>query len=134
MKTVKDITHNLNHIKSLGYGIENNIIKSIDINIIAHFGNIPCLTIMCKDICPYGTYNDIARLGFLLKALVEFFEIEEEDGIMLSKIKDIPCRLIFPENGDNHWGERAVGIGHFMKDKFILFEDFKELDKENGNE
>ena len=133
MKTVKDITHNLNYIKSLGYGIENNIINSIDVNIIAHFGNIPCLTIKCKNICPYGTYNDIARLGYLLKAIVEFFEVSREDGVMLSDLKNIPCRLVFTGNGESHWGEKAVGIGHYMKDKFILFEDFKELDKENNN-
>ena len=131
MKTVKDITHNFNYFKSLGYGVENNIVKSIDVNIIAHFGNIPCLTIMCENICPYGMYNDIARLGYLLKAYVEFFEVDREDGVMLSNIKNIPCRLVFEGNGESHLGEKAIGIGHYMKDKFILFEDFKELDKEN---
>ena len=30
-------------------------------------------------------------------------------------------------NGENHWREKAVGIGHYMKDKFILFEDFHKL-------
>lgn len=127
MKTVKDITHNLNYIKSVGYGVENNIIKEIDINIIAHFGNIPCLTIMCENICPYGTYNDIARLGYLIKAFVEFFGVDREDGVMLSQIKNIPCRLVFTGNGETHWGEKAVGIGHYMKDKFIFFEDLNEL-------
>lgn len=128
MKTVKDITYSLNDIKAVGYGVENNIIKEIDINIIAHFWNIPCLTIMCENICPYGTYNDIARLGFLLKAIVEFFDLAREDGVMLSELKNIPCRLVFEGNGENHWGEKAVGIGHYTKDKFILFEDFNELD------
>ena len=127
MRTVKNITCNLNYIKSLGYGVENNIIKEIDINIIAHFGNIPCLTIMCENICPYGSYNDIARLGYLLKAFVEFFGVDREDGVMLSKIKNIPCRLVFSGNGESHWGEKAVGIGHYMQDKFILFKDLQEL-------
>lgn len=127
MKTVKDIVRNLSNIESLGYGVENNIIKNIDINIIAHFGNIPCLQIVCENICPYGTYNDIERLGFLLKAIVELFGVEREDGVLLSELKNIPCRLVFKENGGNHWGERAVGIGHYMKDKFILFEDLSEL-------
>ena len=127
MKTVKEITKSLEDIVNKGYGVENNIIKEIDINIIAHFGNIPCLTIVCENICPYGSYNDIARLGYLLKAIVEFFGVDREDGVMLSKIKNIPCRIVFEKNGTNHWGERAVGIGHYMKDKFVLFEDFASL-------
>ena len=127
MKSVKEITYSLNDIEKKGYGVENNIIKEIDINIIARYGNIPCLTIICANICPYGSYNDIARLGFLLKAIVEFFGVDREDGVMLSKIKNIPCRLVFERNGKSHWGEKAVGIGHYMKDKFILFEDFEKL-------
>lgn len=127
MKSVKDIIHNENYIKSLGCGLENNIIKEIDVNIIAHFGNISCFTIMCENIFPYCNYNNIANLGYLLKAFVEFFECDREDGVMLSKIKNIPCRLVFEGNGDTHFGEKAVGIGHYMKDKFILFEDFTKL-------
>lgn len=131
MKTVAQITYSLNDIEKKGYGVENNIIKEIDINIIAHFGNIPCLTLMCENIVPYGHYNDIHRLGYLLKAIVEFFNLEREDGIMLSKLRNIPCRIVFDGNGKNHWGEKAIGIGHYMKDKFILFEDFNKLAEES---
>lgn len=131
MKLVKDITYSLNDIEKKGYGVENNIIKEIDIKIIAHFGNIPCLTMICENVIPYGFYNDIHRLGYLLKAIVEFFGLEREDGIMLSELKDIPCRIVFDGNGKNHWGDKAVGIGHYMKDKFILFEDFKKLAEES---
>lgn len=130
MITVKDITYRLKDIEEKGYGVENNIIKGIDINIIAHFGNIPCLTIMCENIMPYGHYNDISRLGFLLKAIVEFFGVDREDGVMLSDLKNIPCRIVFEGNGENHWGEKAVGIGHYMRDKFILFEDFNKLSED----
>ena len=137
MKTVNEITYTLNDIEKKGYGVENNIIEEIDIKIIAHFGNISCLTIMCKNICPYGHYNDISRLGYLLKAIVEFFGVEREDGVMLSELKNIPCRLVFTGNGKSHLGEKAVGIGHYMKDKFILFEEFEKLDEhqtEKGGE
>ena len=131
MKSVKDIIHNKSFIKSEGYGLENNIIKEVDINIIAHFVNIPCFTIICENICPYAAYNNIGNLGYLLKAFVEFFEVDKEDGVMLSKIKNIPCRLVFEGNGENHWGEKAVGIGHYMKDKFILFNEFSRLGLES---
>ena len=131
MKTVNDITKRMRDVKNLGYGVENNIIEKIDIKIIAHFGNIPCLNIVCENIVPYGHYNDIARMGFLLKAIVEFFEVDREDGVWLSSLRNIPCRLVFEGDGDNHWGEKAVGIGHYMKDKFILFEDFGKLAKES---
>lgn len=131
MKTVKDITYSLNDIEKKGYGVENNIIKEVDINIIAHFGNIPCLTMICENILPYGHYNDIRRLGYLLKAIVEFFGVDREDGVMLSKLKNIPCRIVFEGNRKNHLGEKAVGIGHYMRDKFILFEDFNKLAEES---
>lgn len=123
IKTVKDIVHNEQYIKSAGYEVENNVIKAIDINIIARFGNIPCLTIMCENIYPYSSYNNIENLGYLLKGFVEFFEKENEGGVMLSNIKNIPCRLVMS-------GNRAYGIGHFMKDKFILFDEFSELGTE----
>lgn len=55
MKTVKDITYSLKDIEEKGYGVENNIIEKIDVNIIAHFGNIPCLTMWqatrLKELC-----------------------------------------------------------------------------------
>ena len=128
--------YSISDIEKKGYGVSNNIIKSIDINIIAHFGNIPCLTIMCESITPYGYYNDIARVGFLIKELVEFFGVDQEDGVMLSELKNIPCRIVYNRNGKCHFGDKAVGIGHFMKDKFILFEDFSEFDHptEKGGE
>ena len=131
MKTVNDITKSMRDIKAMGHGVANNIIERIDVNIIAHFGNIPCLTILCENIVPYGHYNDIVRLGFLLKALVEFFGVDREDGVWLSSLKNIPCRLVFEGEGDTHWGEKAIGIGHFMKDKFILFEDLGKLAEES---
>lgn len=115
-----------NEIEQMGHGIENNMIERVDINIIAHFGNVPCFTIMCKNIVPYGLYNDTQRLGFLLKWFVEFFGCDREDGRMLSDIKNIPCRLVFEGNGETHLGEKAVGIGHYMSDKFVLFEEINE--------
>lgn len=126
---LKGIIHDGDYLQEKGYGIENNIINKVEVSIIAHFGNCTCLTIMCSNICPYSTCNNTKNLGFLIRGLIEFFDLSEEDGIYLSSIKDIPCRLVFEKNGTTHLGERAIGIGHYMKDKYILFDEFGKLDE-----
>lgn len=44
-------------LKSSGYSVENNIIKSIDVDIIAHFGNCTCFEIICTDRHLMGVYK-----------------------------------------------------------------------------
>jgi len=125
---IKDIIHDSDYLREKGYGAENNIVRYVDVNTIAHFGNCACLEIVCENICPYSTCNNTGNLGFLIRGLIELLELSEEDGIRLSEIKDIPCRLVFPSGGDTHLGERAIGIGHFIKNKFIMFDEFGKLD------
>ena len=55
-----------------------------------------------------------------LKAFIEMFELSREDGVYLTDIKNIPCRLVFD-------GDKCVGFGHFMKDKFVLTEEFAKI-------
>lgn len=112
-------------LKCLGYHIINNIIKSIDIDIIAHFGNCSCFEIICADRHLMGTYNNTKSLGFLIRAFVELFDLSQEDGIKLTSIKNVPCRLVF--DGEPDWGAKCIGFGHFMRDKFILIEDFVKI-------
>ena len=121
--TLKSIIKKEEDVRSLGLGIQNNIIENVDVNTIAHFGNVTCLEIYCTDICPMCTYNNTANLGFLIRALIELLGISEEDGLRLSKIKNIPCRLVFNDKNCS-WGSKCIGIGHFMKDKFVLLDDF----------
>lgn len=122
---LKDIIKTKKQIEESGYKIENNFIEKVDINTIAHFGNLNCFEIMCTNVCPMSGYNNIQNLGYIIKAFIEFFEISREDGLRLREIKNIPCRLIF-EGG---WGSRCVGFGHFMKDKFVLVEDFVHINE-----
>lgn len=124
---LKDIIKTEQQIKDMGYCINNNIIQYIDVNTIAHFGNCTCLEIVCSNVCPMIHYNDTHNLGYLIRAFVELFDISEEDGLRLSDIKRIPCRLIF--DGEGGWGSTCIGFGNFMNDKFVLTEQFVKVDE-----
>lgn len=120
IKTQKDIIAD-------GNSIENNIIEEVDVNVIAHFSNCPTFEITCSDVTPFSGYNNIRNLGFLIRAFYNLFELDEEDGLRLSKVKQIPCRLIF--KGDGGWGSQCIGFGHFMKNKFVYSKDFAKIDE-----
>ena len=113
-------------LRDLGYGIKNDIIEKVDVNTIAHFGNATCLEILCSNICPMSSYNNTGNLGFVIRALIELLDLSREDGLRLSKIKNVPCRLVFNEP-DCSWGSSAIGIGNFMKDKFVLIKDLARI-------
>lgn len=124
---LNDIIKTQSDIMADGNSIENNIIETVDINVIAHFGNCPCFEITCSNVGAFSGYNNTQNLGFLIRAFYNLFEIAEEDGIMLNKIKKIPCRLIF--KGDGGWGSECIGFGHFMKNKFVYSKDFAKIDE-----
>ena len=127
--TLKDIIKKKADIDTIGYDVVNNVIERIDVNTIAHFENTTCFEIICSDVCPMGTYNNTQNLGFILRAFIEFFELDEEDGLRISGIKNIPCRLIFESKNGCIWGSRCIGIGHFMKDKFVFIQDLAKVDE-----
>lgn len=128
MKQLKDIIKTEAEIIEMGHGIANNIIENVDINIVAHFNNCVCFEVICSDVVPMSGYRNTANIGAILKAFVELFDIEREDGIRISSIKHMPCRLIFQNAGNGPtWGCRCIGFGHFMKDRFVLIEDFAKL-------
>ena len=124
---LSEITKSKKQIEEMGHSIENNVIVSVDINTIAHFGNCTCFEISCKDVCPMSTYNNTRNLGLLVKSFVELMSAEREDGRRLSEMTNIPCRLVFENQGG--WGGRCIGFGHFMKDKFVLTEEFAKIDE-----
>ena len=123
---LSEITKSKKQIEAMGHSVENNIIEAVDINTIAHFGNCTCFEILCRDVCAMCGYNDTGNLGLLVKSFVELMEIGQEDGLRLSKIQNIPCRLVFA--GQGGWGSRCIGFGHFIKDKFVLTEEFAKID------
>ena len=124
---LKDIILTKEQIEPMGYCIENNIIESVDVNTIAHFGNCNCFEIQCSNVWPMSGYNNTRNLGYLIRAFIELFDLSKEDGLRLTEIKNIPCRLIF--NGKNSWGSKCIGFGNFMKNKFVLVEDFVRVNE-----
>lgn len=102
------------------YSIENNIITRLDLNCIGHFGNIIEFDIIFKNcrISVGGGFN----IGQMLKALVEMLDLSEEDGLFMSKIKDVPCRIIIDDSC-------VIGFGNFMKDKYVFADDFAKIDE-----
>lgn len=117
---LEDIIRTEKELLDTGYKIENNIIEDCDIKVISHFGNIVSLYLYCKNCAPVSGYNNTMNIGFLIKALVEIFDLEDEDGFRLSNLKNVPCRLVTD-------GNRVVGFGHFMMNKFVLSDDFAKL-------
>jgi hypothetical protein len=126
---LEDIIKKESDVTAIGWDIVNNIITHIDVNTIAHFGNTTCFEIACKDVYPMSCYNNTQNLGYILKAFIEFFELDEEDGLRLSDIKNIPCRLIFDSTNGCPWGHKCIGIGHFMKNKFVFIQDLVKVNE-----
>ena len=112
--------------------IENNVITNVMVDTIAHFGNITSFEIRCKNIVPYSGRNNISNLGYVVRAFIELMGLSREDGIRLEEIKNVPCRLVMDcKKSESGWGSSAIGIGHFMDDKFVLFDDLAKIGIEN---
>ena len=124
---LEDVVKTEQEIKDMGHSIENNIITAVEVNVVAHFGNVTCFEIRCENVWPMSSYNNLRNLGYIIKAFIELFDLSEEGGIRLSEIKNVPCRLIF--EGSGGWGSKCIGFGHFMKDKFVLTKDFVKVDE-----
>jgi hypothetical protein len=121
-KEYNNILKTEKELLEFGYIIENNMLKHIDMNVIGHFGNCVCLEFRCENVSPIASYNNTKNVGYLIRAFVELFDLENEDGIRVSNIKNVPIRLVFKEK----YGQ-CIGFGCFMKDRFVLIEDFIKI-------
>lgn len=125
MKTYKGIVKTQSDLEN--YHIENNMIEFIDVNVVGHFGNATTLTMAFQNCCLFGGYSLGRLIGEVLKIIVEVLELTKDEGVPISRIKNIPVRIVV-EKG---WGNKIIGFGHFMKDRFVLEEDVIALAKEN---
>ena len=103
------------------YTVVNNVILGVDVNIIGHYNNCITINVNCKRTSFLGSYGITTNVGYVIRAIVELLDLTEDDGIKLSDIRNIPIRLIY-DRPDIYDG-RCVGMGHFMDNRFVLFED-----------
>ena len=125
MKTYKDIVKRKPDLGSMQ--IENNMIDSIEINVVGHFGNIVTLDMFFTNCCLFSQYNLGGYLGDVLKVIVEVLDLTDDNGVCVSKIKNVPVRIV----SESGCGSKVIGFGHFMKDRFVLVEDVIGLAKAN---
>lgn len=128
--SLKDNYIRLKDVLAKGCSVENNLV-SLDIQVIGHFDNSVSLVIVAKNAVPYSAYNNTENIGFIIKYLVELLGIEKEDGLLISKVRDVPARLIF-DSKEPGWGAKCIGIGNFMEDKFVMFDVLAKMNKAKG--
>lgn len=133
MKTYKDIVKRKSDLENMQ--IENNMLEAIEINVIGHVGNLTTLEMFFSNCCLFSQYNLGNLIGTVLKVIFEVLELTEDNGLRLSKVKNVPVRIV----SENSWGSKVIGFGHFMKDRFVLVEDVIAIARENlllsmGNE
>lgn len=105
----------------------NAMLEKVDFNIIGHFGNIPAFYARVKLAGGMmqlgGGVNNISNAGIIMQALVELLDAQEDDGVFLSDIKDLPIRVVFKGGLLG----KAVAVGNYLEDKFILLDDLYKL-------
>ena len=129
VKTYKDIFKTKKELIDDGYVIENAMLEYMDIDIIGHFGNATTFSIVTNCCCIFSNYNMGAILSEVIKCVVEALNLSEEDGLHLSKVKNIPIQIV-----SKGWGSKVEGFGCFIGDRFVMVNDVIELAKENVKE
>ena len=129
MKTYKDIIKSKVELENNGYIVENAMLEYMDINIIGHFGNATTFSMVTNCCCIFSNYNIGAILSEVIKCVIEVLNLSEEDGVHLSKLKNIPIQIV-----SKGFGSKVEGFGYFLGNRFVLVEDVINLAKENVKE
>ncbi|MFD1429742.1 hypothetical protein [Lacticaseibacillus mingshuiensis] len=107
----------------------NGLVRSVDFIVTGHFGNVPSLW-MPVDF-DTGTQaigcgvNQITNAGLMMRALVELFGVDSDDGIRLARLKDIPVRVVY--DGSNTFLSKPVAIGHHFRDRFLTIKGLTQI-------
>ena len=103
--------------------IENNYIKDVRILVTGHFGNAVSVNLLCEGVSPFPLWNSTRNIGYVIRALIEFFDKENDNSINMSTLNGTPIRLVFENNC------KCVALGHYTKDRFVLIEDLLKIQK-----
>ena len=110
-------------IEKDGHQIDNEMIGGAAINVVGHVGNAVSLNVWTGCCCLLHDWNNTDNLGYIIKALVELFDLTEEDGVdFCKKMENLPVRI-----ASDGWGTKVIGFGHFMKDQFVYTADFLKI-------
>lgn len=108
-------------IKELNHRIENGKIEHCDVN-ISECGTYTELVLgiytSCSYVNPLGGTNITKTLGPVILALAELLEATPGERGGLRDFDQLPCRVI-----RHHTTGYVIGIGHFLYDRFVIFED-----------
>ena len=108
-------------IKEKHHIIENGRIDRCDVN-ISEDGQHTELVLGIYMNSAYGNPLDgvptTKTLGPVILALAELLEATPGERGCLSDFEHLPCRVI-----RHHTTMKVIGIGHFLYDRFVIFED-----------
>jgi hypothetical protein len=101
--------------------IEDDHLELMDIVMLPHYGHLVCIEFYLQKY-RHAIHNDTKNIGAILHHMSPIFDIPE-DGMRLGDLSQSykPIRSVWV-NGPA--GRECVGIGHYWKDEFILFNEF----------
>jgi hypothetical protein len=102
------------------YEIRDAVMEKVDIQLIPHFGYLPCFYPRFNIGCPISIHNNISNLGFILHTFMQLFNLRE-DGVYISEWTDQRARLVYDTSDPLR--NNCVAIGHPWEDKFIFIAD-----------
>ena len=107
------------------FEIEDDHLEYMDIFILPHYGHLVCLEFYLKKY-RHAIHNDTKNIGAILHHMSPILDIPE-DGVRLCQLSQAykSIRSVWV-NGPA--GRECVGIGHYYKDEFILFNEFNEAE------
>ena len=113
----------IKELNNQNYVIANDFITRVTCGVLGSFSNAVSLVInISENKQVVNLYNNTFNIGVILQDLVKFLEINTENGIVLEDLKNIPIRIFY----DGNTGE-YLGMGHFMKDKFVYFDELLRI-------
>ena len=131
MKRFDDISDYIKRPK--GVKFVNSIIVDVDVEWNTHFNIIYPMIKVKDDDCDFQLFSDRNLTGATGEVMRHIYEciVGNYRGDIISFRKNMvgtPIRLAY--EGNDLLYAKLSGIGHFMEDKFIFFDQYYELLKE----